>query len=186
MNISKVRLGTGIASLALLGVALVPTVSSVQTASAAGAADTTIAAAAGIDDGHRGPRGKLGEDLATALGIPVEDLRDAVKSVRESMKPSEKPTTPPTDEERQARRTEFNTALASKLGISVQKLEQAMETVKQQHQADAIERIEAKVADGTLTRAEADAAIARIKNGERPFADGQHGPRGFGLRGGNH
>jgi len=188
MKLSKMKLGTGIASLALLGVALVPAVNSVQTASAAAAADTAIATAAGIEDGHRGPRGRLGEDLATALGIPVEDLREAMQTVREALKPAAKPATPLTDEEREARRAEFKAALASELGISVQRLETAMETVKQQRIADAIEHIEAKVADGTLTRAEGDVAIERIQNGEPPFP-GWHdhpGPRGFrfGAQGG--
>ncbi len=183
MNVSKMKLATGIASLAILGVAIVPAVNSVRTASAAAATNTPIATAAGMEDNHYGQHGRMGDDLAAALGISVDDLRDAAKTVREQLKPAEKPTTPPTDAEREARRAEFKTALAAELGISVQQLETAMETVKEHHIATAIERIEAKVADGTLTRAEGDAAIERIKNGERPFPGGHHGPRGFGFRG---
>lgn len=185
MNIGKMKLATGIASLAILGVAIVPAVNSVQTASAAAAADTALATAAGMEDNHFGQHGRMGDDLAAALGISVDDLRAAVKAAREATRPAEKPSTPPTDEEREARRAAFKGALASELGISVQQLETAMESVKEHHIATAIERIEAKVADGTLTRAEADAAIERIQNGERPFPGGHHGPRGlhFGGRG---
>lgn len=183
MNISKIRIGTGVASLALLGAALVPTIASVQPAAAASSSET--AASPATEEGPRHLRARLGEDLAAALGIPVDDLRAAMEKVRESLQPTERPATPPTEEERAARRTAFNAALASELGISVDQLEAAQETVKAQHIADAIERIEAKVADGSLTRAEADAMIAALESGERPLLGGEHhgfgGPRLGGL-----
>ncbi len=191
MQINKTSFAVGAGSIVLLGAALLPALAGAQ---AAGEAPTPSAAAA-VEDGDCAPglRGlgglagfggglHLGEDLAAILGVTVEDLRAAAETAKESLGEVERPAT---EEEREALKAEVQAAFASALGISVADLDAATEQLKAEKLAELIARVNEKVADGTLTQAEADVIIERIESGERPFA-GRRGPggRGFGRFGG--
>ncbi len=184
MRLNKLTIGTGIASLVIAGATLIP--------GAAFAQEGVAVADVGprIESEHRGFGGPGlfgGDELAEALGITTEELREAMTSVRDALKPAERPTTRPTEEERAAQHEVFIEALASELGVSVDALEAAQLAVGSARKAAAIERIEAKVADGTLTQERADAIIEQIESGEKPgFLDhgglrGPRGPRGGGF-----
>jgi len=191
MNRPRLAVGAGIATLVIAGAALIPTMTFAQTADST----ETPAPAATADGGEcapgagglrlggaglrlAGPGG--GEDLAEALGITVEELREASTAARESLADTYEER--PTDEaEIEALHEAHRAALASALGITVEALEAAQETVREAHTASMIERIEEKVTDGTLTREQADELIESIESGERPavpFPGHGRGPRG--------
>lgn len=184
MTRPRLAVGAGIATLVIAGAALIPTMTFAQTA------DSTETPAATADGGECAPGaggfGRLGgaggsEELATALGVTVEELREAVTAAREAL--ADTLDERPADEAaREALREAHRTALASALGVTIEALEAAEETVREAHTASAIERIEEKVADGTLTREQADEIIESIESGERP--DGPFPGRGRGMRGG--
>ena len=180
-KINKTSFVAGVGSAVLLGAALVPGFVGAQ------ATDTTptTTAEVAVDGVECGPRlGGVGlrasDELATALGVTVEELEAAAESVRESFADLERPAT---EEERDALHAELQAAFAAALGISVEDIEAAKATLEAEHQAEAIARVNEKVADGTLTQEEADAIIERIESGERPFREGRPGrggPGGFG------
>ena len=181
MRLNRLTIGAGVTSLVIAGAALIP--------GGALAHEAGIGAdfSARVEREHRGGGpgpvgGAGGTELAEALGITTDELRDAVSSVREALRPADRPATPPTEEERTAHHEEITTALAEELGVSVATLEDAQETAEAARKAAVIERIEAKVADGTLTRERADAMIEAIEGGEKPAFRGLHRPRG--VRGG--
>ncbi len=81
--------------------------------------------------GHRhGLSGDAAEEVATALGVTVDELQAATRTVREALKPTERPETPPTDEERAANQVEFQAALAAELGVSPDALAAAIAAAK--------------------------------------------------------
>lgn len=182
MRLNRLAIGTGVALLVIAGAALIPSVTFAQESGTA----AEVGPRAGQE--HRefgGPRLFGGDELADALGITADELRDAVTSVREALKPTEHPTTRPTEEERAAHHEAFVEALAGELGVSVDALSAAQDAAEGARKAAAIERIEAKVADGTLTQERADAIIEAIENGEKPGFFDHGGPRGpRGPRGG--
>ncbi len=89
-----------------------------------------------------GPRG--GEDLAKALGVSQDDLREAFEAIRGDVRPSDRPSGPPT------------AALAKELGISEAKVKAAFQQVHKAHKAvrrEALgDRLDDAVDDGTLTK----------------------------------
>lgn len=188
MTRPRLAVGAGIATLVIAGAALIPTMTFAQTA------DSTQTPAAAAVGGERAPGaggfGRLGraggsEELATALGVTVEELREAVTAAREALADTldERPADEAEREAlREALREAHRTALASALGVTIEALEAAEETVREAHTASAIERIEEKVVDGTLTRERADEIIESIESGERP--EGPFPGRGRGMRGG--
>jgi hypothetical protein len=120
---------------------------------------------------ERGPGGHgrgIGVDttaLAKALGVTEDELSDALDAVRDATKPDdadrpaagEQPT-PPTDEERAEREAAFVTALAKALGLSEDKVSDALDTVRAAREADRRqelgERLDTAVEDGDLTAAD--------------------------------
>ncbi len=187
MKINKTSFVAGAGSAVLLGAALIPSFVGAQTADETPSVTADAAASDAVDCGpggfgHRGFGLPVGEELADALGVTVDDLQAAAESARDSLGEVERPQT---EEEREALRDELQAAFASALGVSVEDLQAAVDELQAARQADAIARIQEKVADGTLTQEEADAIIERIENGERPFGFGAGhgrfgGPRGFG------
>lgn len=122
-------------------------------------------------------------DLATRLGLTNDQVtaaREAAKAAVEAQfgpRP-ERPTTPPTDEEkaamdagRQARHDLFEQTFADELGVTAEQLQAAKEAGFQAHLAD-------EVASGQITQEQADARLQAMQNGERP--PGGPGGRGHG------
>lgn len=109
------------------------------------------------------------------------------------------PIRPPSAEERQERRAaheaEFAAALAEELGLPTEQVAEAIETVRErqraEHKAERLahlkERLDAAVADGTLTQEQADAIYAAAKAGTFPLHQrgrrGGPGHRNFGGAG---
>ena len=185
MKINKASFVAGAGSAVLLGAALIPNFVGAQTAdetpAATAEAGTTDAADCGPGGiGFRGLGTPVSEELATALGVTVEDLQAAAQSARDSLGDIERPTT---DEEREALKTQVQAAFASALGVSEADLQSAIDEVRAAKQAEAIARVQEKVTDGTLTQDEADAIIERIESGEAPFGFGPGGHRGRGFGG---
>ncbi|TAJ16957.1 MAG: hypothetical protein EPO65_12200 [Dehalococcoidia bacterium] len=130
---------------------------------------------------HKGPGGPAGpgsmhgpghEALAKALGIEVATLTEAEKAVRDSL-PKPTPGTRPDKAAMDALKTQHDTALAAKLGISIDALKAAQTKVRAeaegQHQAreqQMLSTVLAKaVADGKITQAKADELKAQIAAG---------------------
>jgi hypothetical protein len=111
----------------------------------------------GMHAHHRGPGGPAGgEDLAKALGVSEEKLRDAFEAVRDDVKPARRSLDrPPTSAQRDALRDKLTAALAKELGLSEAKVEAAFEKVHKAHAADRREalsdRLDDAVEDGKLT-----------------------------------
>lgn len=100
-----------------------------------------------------------GEELAEALGVSQERLREAMEAVREEVKPArERAALPRSEAEREQLRATFAKALAEELDLTQAKVEAALEKV---HEARAVERrthlserLDEAVADGDLTAAD--------------------------------
>lgn len=94
-----------------------------------------------------------------------------------------------TDERAEARaeaKARYNELLAAELGVSVDELTAAQESVREvlkaEKREDLVARLDEKVAAGEITQEQADEILARFDSGERPFGRRGHrgGPRGFG------
>jgi hypothetical protein len=72
-------------------------------------------------------------------------------------------------------RDDFLNSVAQHLGVSRQKLDDATK-------AAAIDQVDAQLAAGKITKAQADALKARIQAGDVPFLGGPGGPGGPGMR----
>ena len=97
-----------------------------------------------------------------------EKLTEALRAIREENRPTTKPAPEdrPTAEERDA---QLAKALAEKLGLDEAKVAQALAEIRTARQAERAaalkERLDAAVADGTLTQAEADAVTKAVEKG---------------------
>lgn len=118
--------------------------------------------------GRHGDRGQDLSALATKLGVDETKLADAVKKVRNDLKPSSTDRGKDRDQSRadwEAARAEreaaFAKALASELGIDQAKVSKALEELRTERQAErtAADKavLDQAVKDGKLTQAEADA-----------------------------
>jgi len=116
----------------------------------------------GFKEGGPGGRGRPGgpgrigaAELAKALGVSEDRLDAALKAVREDTKPPERPTRPPSDSERKARREKFVAALAKELDLSEAKVKAALKKVHAAREADRRDdlndRLAAAVKAGKLT-----------------------------------
>ncbi len=113
--------------------------------------------------GHHGRhhRGLRGAAVAEQIGVEVEVYRDAVKAVIEARQDAGEERPNPADltpAERLDARAEWIADVAAELGISAADLEDAHDTVIQA-------KLDEKVADGTITQAEADEMLAAYEDG---------------------
>lgn len=114
--------------------------------------------------GHRGGPGgppglggpRDGADLAKALGVSQEKLKDAFDAIRDDVRPSRgKQDGPPSETEREAMKDKLAAALAKELGLSTSKVSAALEKVQKAHATEHREalsdRLDDAVTDGKLT-----------------------------------
>ena len=154
--------GLGVAGIA----AADPTPTPNPTATASGSANPGTDRPAGVGRPGRGFRdGAQLTELAGKLGVTEDQLSEALRAIREE----NRSTTPPTDQTREERDAALAKSLAEKLNLDEAKVTQALveiRTARQAEQAAALkERLDAAVADGTLTQAEADAVTKAIEQG---------------------
>ena len=124
-------------------------------------------------------RGALGgqavSDLATKLGVDETQLRDALKAVRDGIRADRQAAkdgsgaTGFAKPDRGAMQDELATKLATKLGISADKVKAALSELQSaaraQREKAFSDRLDQAVRDGTLTQAEADAVKKAAKAG---------------------
>jgi hypothetical protein len=132
---------------------------------------------------HRGLGGPGGgEDLAKALGVSEEKLRDAFKAIRDDVKPARRGMDrPPTAAQRDAVRDKLTAALAEELGLSEAKVEAAFDAVHKGHRAEhreaLSERLDDAVKDGELTNDDKSSVLKAFDAG----VWGHHPGRGASL-----
>ncbi len=157
-----------------------------RTAEGSAAGFTGSGEGRGHGRGHRGGPGEQSAGLAEALGLPESDVTAAMRAVRDQLRP-EAPAegesrTPPTEAEREARRAEMAAALADELGVSVQKVTDALDSVAADRKAEVrsglATRLDTAVADGSLTEADKQSVLKAFDAGV--LGRGQHGPDGAG------
>lgn len=123
---------------------------------------------------HRGGVRDVSE-LASLLGVTEAKLTEALQAIREERRTNP----PPADQTREQRDAALATSLAEKLGVEEAKVTAALAEVRAAHQAEHAaalkERLDAAVADGTLTQAEADAVTKAVEQGV--IHAGGRGPR---------
>ncbi len=116
--------------------------------------------------GHRGYDTAQVQELASNLGVTEAQLTEALRAIREENRSATKPEDRPTHGERDAALAK---ALADKLGLEEAKVAQALVEIRTAQQAERAaalkERLDAAVADGTLTQAEADAVTKAVEQG---------------------
>ncbi len=117
--IGKTKILTGLAAAAVIGSAAVPFVASAQQSG-------TPSSAPGATPLHGGMRG--GTALATALGVTPEALATAMKAAREAT-PKLAPEQMRDEAARAANRAAYEAALAANLGITVEALQAAHQSV---------------------------------------------------------
>ena len=114
-------------------------------------------------------------ELASKLGVSEDKVREALQAIREE----NRSTTPPADQTREQRDAALAKALAEKLNLDEAKVTQALAEIRAAKQAERAaalkERLDAAVADGTLTQAEADAVTKAVEQGV--ISGGGRGPR---------
>lgn len=138
--------------------------------------------------GGPGRHGEMAAELAKILGVDEAKVTAALEELRKEGGPGR----PPKDAERAAPKEgagpaeqERAEALATKLGLTADKVTAALETLHRQHEAAAeaviAERLKAAVTAGTLTQAESDAVLKAYRAGLIPGGPGgPGGPRGLG------
>jgi DNA-binding transcriptional regulator YdaS (Cro superfamily) len=113
----------------------------------------------GLRDGGRVP------ELARLLGVSEDKVRAALEGVRDERRANPRST----DQTREERDAALAGALAAKLGVEETEVAAALaelRTARQAERAAALEsKLDAAVADGTLTRAEADAVTKAVEKG---------------------
>ena len=164
--------GVGIAGVA----AADPTPTPNPTATASGSATPGTDRPGG--GGRHGGGFRDGADLselAGKLGVTEDRLREALRAIRDENRSA----TRPDDQTPEARDAALAKALAAKLEVDEAEVTQALagiRTARQAERAAALkERLDAAVADGTLTQAEADAVTKAVEQGV--INPGGRGPR---------
>ncbi len=111
---------------------------------------------------------ELARQLASKLGVTEAKVSEALRAIREENKPTARPD-PGTRPDGAERATALAQALAEKLGIDEANVKAALDeiwTAEQAERAAALkDRLDAAVADGTLTQAEADAVQKAVEKG---------------------
>lgn len=164
--------GVGVAGIASAD----PTPTPNPTATASGAPSP------GTDRG--GPGGRRGggyrdgaqvTELASLLGVSEDKVREAIEAIREERRANP----PTTDQTREQRDAALAKSLAELLGIDEAKVTAALTELREARQAERAAglktKLDAAVADGTLTQAEADAVTKAVEKGV--IGGGGRGPR---------
>jgi hypothetical protein len=106
-------------------------------------------------------------ELASKLGVSAERVTEALRAIRDehrALTPEEKEQLDPAERE-----AALAKALAEELGIEEAKVVTALEEIRTARQAERAaalkEQLDAAVADGTLTQAEADAVTKAVEKG---------------------
>ena len=156
-------LGAGIGIAGIASADPAPTPSPSATASGTASPGT---GGFGGRHGHGFRDGEFAAELASKLGVSEEKVIEALRAIREENRPTERPTTPPDPAERDAALAK---ALAVKLGVEEAQVSTALAEIRTARQAERAaalrERLDAAVADGTLTPAEADAVTKAVEKG---------------------
>ncbi|WP_109507417.1 hypothetical protein [Nocardioides speluncae] len=160
---------------------------------AAGLSVGGVALAAADDDGSPESKPEAGvrhafhddfaERLAEELGVPEEDVEEALDEVRDELVPNvddlkerfekrfgdgERPDRddfpePPSEEEMEQHKQEFEKALAEALGISEDELSDAFKELREAAESgirgDLEERLDSAVEDGDLTEADKESVL---------------------------
>ncbi len=146
--------------------------------------------ARGHGAGDRGGHEEWAAGLAEALGLQESDVTAALETVRDQVGPDasaeDGTRTPPTEAEREARQAAMVSALADELGVSEQQVTDALDSMVTDRKAEGrsllADRLDAAVADGSLTAADKDSVLkafdAGVLGGER---GGPGGPGGHGA-----
>lgn len=160
------------------------------------ATGTTTASASAHPGGPRGDLGQHAAALAEALGLEEDVVREALRAVRDELRPksdeADGPRTPPTDAERAERQAALAAALAEELDISEARVTAALAELQEQREADRaerraehrvalVERLDAAVEDGTLTAAD-KASVLKAYDADL-IGGGFRGPGGHGQAG---
>lgn len=167
----KLAIGTGAAavaaavSLGAAGMAFAETTTTPEVTSSS----TSSTQPGGGFGGHHGGRGGSFDAaaLATKLGVDEAAVTEALQTVRESLR-SEAETTGERPD-RSAMQVALAAPLAEALGLEESAVQTALDEVRAEKQAERSaelqDRLDAAVADGTLTQAEADGAAKAIEEG---------------------
>ena len=163
--------GVGIAGVA----AADPTPTPNPTSTASGSATPGTDRPGGGRHGSGVRDGARVAELASKLGVSEDRVRDALQAIHDERRSS----APPTDQTPEQRDAALAKALAEKLGIEETRVTSALAELRAARQAERAaavkERLDAAVADGTLTQAEADAVTKAIEQGV--INVGGRGPR---------
>jgi hypothetical protein len=155
--------GVGIAGIASAD----PTPTPGPSATASGSATPATGRPDGGRHGHGFRDEAFADELAGKLGVSTAQVTEALAAIRE-----ENRATDPADKERltpEERDAALAKALAEKLGVDEAKVATALEEIRTARQAEHAaalkERLDAAVADGTLTQTEADAVTKAVEKG---------------------
>lgn len=135
----------------------------------------------GPQRGGPGGPGELAAGLAEALGLQESDVLASMQAVHDELGPEvaveAETRTPPTQAEQEAHRAEMTSALAEDLGVSEQKLTDALDSMAAEHEAaarsDLAGRLDAAVADGDLTKTDKESVLKAFDAG---VLEGPRGP----------
>ena len=153
-----------------------PTSTSTESASpdASGATDAPTREGRG-GPGHRG--GVDSAALAEKLGVDEAAVTEALTAARDAAKPDAEGT-PGEWPDRAAMESGLVTSLAASLGLDESAVRTAIDDLRAEQQADrtaeVTERLDAAVADGSLTRVEADGAAKAVELGLLGGGGGRH------------
>ena len=173
-----VTLGAGLGVASAASAATTPT----PTPSASASASGTATDGAMHDGAGRGPRGHHGfgagaAALAAKLGVDEAKVTEALEAFRTANKPTATPTDGSADAgtgttqrpDREAMEAKLAASLAQSLGLDQATVQTALDEIQAERQAERAAalktRLDAAVANGTLTQAEADGAAKAVEKG---------------------
>lgn len=175
LNKKKIVLSASAAAVALgLGLGATGMASATTATAPASSATSTDASvtATGDEANLKGPRGGHGRvdaaELAEKLGVDEAAVTDALATAAKSAK-ADIETVEGERPDREALKSAIVASLAETLGIEEATVQAAIEELKSERQAERAaavqERLDAAVADGSLTQAEADGAAKALELG---------------------
>jgi hypothetical protein len=157
-------LGAGVGVAGIAAADPTPTPNPTATASGSATSGTDRPGGGGRHGGGFRDGAQLTE-LAGKLGVTEEELSEALRAIREE----NRSTIPPTDQTQKQRDAALAKALAEMLDLDEAKVTQALTEIRTARQAERAaalkERLDAAVADGKLTQAEADAVTKSVEQG---------------------